>query len=167
MRKPKKIAPKKLNFYLESDFTYELSLSREYSDSDAIAVIILYRIDTVKTVSNNIYGESKAKDKKYLEPIELNVTLEITTPETAYKSKTGIFDEKINKLIFGIYKQELDEKNCIINRGDFFKYFDGEKDRTFEITKVSNIDSNNSTLGYKPYYKLVESVMVLDDAFIG
>jgi hypothetical protein len=33
----------------------------------------------------------------------------------------------------------IKEKSCIINRGDYIKYYDGNKDRFFEITKVSNM----------------------------
>lgn len=164
MRKPKKRPPVAFKFYTEKDYDFFLNLSREYSDNNAIAKIILYRINTVKTKSHSLYGESKSFQKEFLAPIELNVTMETSETTTEFMGKSSIYNEKINSLKFGVYIQELEEKNVTINRGDFFLYNDGEKDRQFEITKVDNIKSNNSSLGFKPAYVLIESTMVLENA---
>lgn len=160
MRKPTKKAPIKFKNYGEKDYQYELAMVRAYSDADAIANIILYRVDTIKSRVHNVYGEAKASEKKFLTPIDLNITLEIGDNKTEFIASNGIFRESFGNIKFGVYKDELEEKSCVINRGDFFTYFDGNKDRTFEITKVSNMDSNNSSLGYKATYILVEAVHV-------
>lgn len=167
MPKPKKTAPVRFKFYSDVDYNLDLHYSREFSDSDAIAKIILYRINSVTTKTHNLYGEAKAKNKKFLEPIELNVTMTVGDITNKFTSKNGINRENIDKLTFGIYKDELTEKNNIsINRGDFIKYFDGEKERIFEISKVDNINSNNSTLGFKPFFITVEATMSLDNVIL-
>jgi hypothetical protein len=155
-----KKSPIKFKNYGEKDFEYELAMVREYSDADAIASIILYRVDIVKSRVHNVYGEAKASEKKFLTPIDLNITLEIGDSKTDFIASNGIFRESFENIKFGVYKDELEEKSCTINRGDFFTYFDGNKDRTFEISKVSNMDSHNSSLGYKSTYILVEAVHV-------
>ena len=166
MRKPTKKAPTKFKFYSEKDFNRDLRYSREFSTADAIAKIILYRINTVKTKSHKLYGESKVFQKEFLKPIELSVTMVVDDPTTKFMASNGIFNERIDLIKFGVYKEELDEKDCHINRGDFFIYFDGDKERKFEITKISNVESNNSTLGYKPFFTLIEGTQALDDVFM-
>lgn len=165
-RKPKKQAPTPFTFYNEKDYQSDLMYSREFSNQDAIAKIILYRIDTVQTKTSNIYGEAKAKNKKFLPPIDLNVTMIIDDISNSFMSKNGINRENINLLKFGVFQDEMEEKSVSINRGDFLKYFDGEKYRIFEITKVSNINSNNSMYGYKPFFIEVESTMSLSNVIL-
>jgi hypothetical protein len=165
-KKLKKQAPTPFKFYGEKDFLADQDYAREFSNQDAIAIITLYRIDSLKSVTSSIYGEAKAKDKKFLTPISLNVTMEMDKSENEYMAEVGINRENINMVKFGVYKDELDEKNVSINRGDYFKYFDGEKYRNFEITAVSNVNSNNSMIGYKPYFITCEATMVLNNVVL-
>ena len=83
-----------------------------------------------------------------------------------YLSDKGIYNESIGSFEFGVYLQELEEKNTEIKRGDFVKYFDGEKERFFEVSKSTNIKSNNSILGYKPIYTLVSAVYVKENVIM-
>ncbi len=157
MRKSKKQPITQYKYYGNKDYTYELSLAREYSDADAIAKIVLYRIDIVKSKSHSLYGESRLKDKRFLEPIELNVTTNIDD------ITGGLYNESIGIFKFGVYIQELEEKgNIEIKRGDYYKYFDGDKERVFEVTKSSNINTANSQIGYKPIYIIVEGQYLRD-----
>lgn len=164
MIKPLKKAPTSFKYYSEKDFNYELNVAREFSDSDAIAKILLYRVDLVKSVSHKVYGESKASRKQFLTPIEMNTTIVIG--DLTYKNigSDGITIQTPESITLGIYKEEMSEKNVAINKGDFFMYYDGDKERFFEITKVSNIATNNSTLGFKPFFITFEAVHVLRDA---
>lgn len=165
MRKPSKKAATKFKFYGERDFDIDLRYSREFSDTDATAKITLYRVNTVKTKSHKLYGESKVFQKQFLKPIELNITMTIDDPTIKFMSNGGVYNERIDLIKFGVYKEELEEKNCTMNRGDFFIYFDGDKERNFEITKITNVESNNSTLGYKPFFSIIEATQVLEDVF--
>jgi hypothetical protein len=165
MAKLKKKAPTDFTFYGEKEQNFFLELSKEFSNSSALAKIILYRIDIKNTKSHSLYGESKAKNKTYLTPIELNMTVISYDIDDKFVSKEGINSQMIGKFTFGVYKDELNEKNCEIKRGDFVSYFDGEKERNFEVTNVSNISSKNSMLGYKPNSIVVDCTMVLSDVF--
>lgn len=152
-------------FYGEKENNFFLDLSKEYSNSSAIAKVVLYRIDIKNTKSHKLYGETKSKNKTYLPPIELNITIIDFEIDTNFKSKEGIQSQMVNKFKFGIYKDELNNKNCEIKRGDFITYFDGETERSFEINDVSNIASKNSLLGYKPNSLIIDCTMVLSDVF--
>lgn len=165
-RKPKNKTPKDYKYYNQKDFDYELSLSREFSDEDAIAIIMLYRVNIVESKVHSLYGEAKNKEKKFLRPIELNITLNMGDTQTNFMNDGTLFNEEYSDISFGVYLQELEEKNCEINRGDLFKYFDGEKERWFEVETSENIKSNNSLLGFKPMYKKVTAVHVKEDVVI-
>lgn len=164
MLKPLKKTSTPFKYYGEKDFNYELALAREFSDSDAIAKILLYRVDYVKTQVHKVYGEAKASRKKFLTPIELNVTITVGDLTHEYLGDNGLSRQSPESVKLGVYKEELSEKNVVINKGDFFGYYDGEKERFFEIKNVSNIATNNSTLGYKPFFLTFEGVYVLRDA---
>lgn len=161
--KKKSVTPYK--FYTDKDLELDFQMGMEFSNDDAIAKVTLYRIDIKNTKTHNLYGETKAKNKQFLTPIELNVTINELEIEDNFKAKEGIKHQNIGKLTFGVYKNELENKKCDIKIGDFISYFDGEKDRNFEVTNVSNIASNNSILNYKPMYMNVTCVMVLSDVF--
>ncbi len=164
MQKPTKKAPTPFKYYSEKDFVYEQMFSREYSDTDAIAIIRLYRMDIVKSSVHRIYGEAKPSQKKFLTPIEMNVTITLGDLEHNNIVSSGINRQNPSSVELGIYKEEMEEKNVTINKGDFFAYFDGERERFYEIITVSNIASNNSMLGYKPFYMTFTAVHVLRDA---
>lgn len=164
MQKPHRKAPTPFKYYSEKDFNYDLMFSREFSDSDAIAVIRLYRIDVVKSHVHRVYGEAKPSQKRFLTPIEMNVTITIGDLEHNNIGGSGINRQNPSTVELGIYKEEMEEKNVNINKGDFFAYFDGERERFYEIVTVSNIASNNSTIGYKPFYMTFTAVHVLRDA---
>jgi hypothetical protein len=119
-------------------------------------------MNVVKTKTHALYGESKLKDKTFLPPIELNVTLTIDDISTDYLTTGGLYNESIGTFKFGVYIEELEEKNIKIMFGDYIKYFDGDKERMFEVNKVSQINSNHSLLGYKPLYVEVSCNYIRD-----
>ncbi len=167
MRKPKKQEPTVYSFFGEAEWAMQKEWSREFSKtSGGVAKVMLYRVNTVVTKSHSLYGETKVKNKKFLSPIELQVSLSIEEIKTEYVSKGGIFKETVNGFTFGVYLDELEEKSVGINKGDFVKHFDGEKYHFYEVSFADNIKSNNSLMGYKPIYMLVHGIMVLDNVIM-
>ncbi len=162
MKKAKHKLPTQFLMYGELDYNYELSLSREFSDADAIAKILLYKINIVQTKTHSLYGESKFKDKKFLKPVELNVSLTIGDIKQNYLMPNGLYDETVDSFSFGVYLEELDEKNIAFTIGDYIKYYDGDKDRYYEVSRVSQIKHAKSMLGYKPTFTKIDCVYVRD-----
>jgi hypothetical protein len=153
-----------LGFYGENDFSYEMSMIEQYWTIDNRYKITLFPIDIVQSKVHNIYGEAKAKDKKFLPEVELSASIIMGQSTTNYISGTGIAKEEIESFDFSVFISELEAKGASIKRGDFVIYFDGAKARAFEVTTVTNITSNNTAGGYKPFYVKCTGILVKDDA---
>ncbi len=151
--------PRDTNFYYrESDFKYDVDILKNFYSFDSKQKITLYRIDVV-SLEKDIYGEGRPDDKKILPPIDVFVKLEAQEVENEYLEGTTVHNEII-KLKFSVFISELKEKNCEnIKVGDFCTYHDGETIRIFEITMVSQINTNNTAYGYKPFYKNIECIL--------
>ena len=99
-------------YYNDKDDRYFNTFSREYSDNHSIAKITLYRVNLVESKVHKIYGSISSDSKKFLEPLVLNVSLDIEDETTEYRSTDGIFHQK-HFMQMGVYKEELTEKKCI------------------------------------------------------
>lgn len=154
--KKKSIQKRVFKFYDDKDFNYDMSLVDEFFTDDIRFKIMLYRVDVNKSKVTNIYNESKAKDKKFLTPVEINIATSEYAIENNFLTKGGIFNENIKEFKLSILMSELEQKNITINRGDFFKWNDGQVERVFKINSLSNINSDNTAYGYKPFYITLE-----------
>jgi hypothetical protein len=163
-KKPKNKNREPFFHYTQNDFEYDIMMGREFWSVDSNFKLTLYRVDIVKSKTHEIYGSVYKDDKKFLTPIELTITLTIGNITNNFLSQTGIVNETFENFRFGVYLQELEEKNCQIKRGDYVKYNDGKIDRYFEVTSISNIDTNNTAYGFKPLYKMVECIYVKKDS---
>lgn len=159
----KKTTPNRYKNYAEEDFVYQMEFVEEYYSSDVKFKIILYRIDVVKSKVNNIYNESKARDKKFLPPVELSIAMNGYVVEQNFLSKGGLFNENITEFNFSILNSELTDKNININEGDFIKFNDGQIERNFKITKSTNINSDNTAYGFKPYFTLITCILAKEN----
>jgi hypothetical protein len=153
-----------LGFYGGQDFDYEMSMIQQYWTVDNRYKVTLFAIDVVKSKVHSVYGEAKGKDKKFLTPVELVASITIGNSSTSYLSGSGLAKEDYESFEFSVFISELEAKGVNIKRGDFVKYFDGAKPRIFEITTVTNITTNNTTGGYKPFYVKCTAVLVKEDA---
>lgn len=149
--------------YNSEDFNYQQMMTQTYFNTYVSFKVILHRINTIKSVKDDIYGQSKPSEKEFLIPIEITIVPTIGDLEIEYKGKDGINNQKINNFTFGIYKEELKSKNITIKSGDFVIYNDGETNRTYEVISVTELDTNNTAYGFKPFYKNVKCKLVLED----
>lgn len=149
--------------YNVEDFNYQQMMTQTYFNTYVSWKIMLHRINTIKSVKDNIYGQSKPSEKEFLIPIEITIVPTMGDLEIEYKGKDGINNQKINNFTFGVYKEELKNKNVTIKNGDFVVYNDGETNRTYEVINVTELDTNNTAYGFKPFYKNVKCKLVLED----
>lgn len=163
MAKKKSKPTSPYGLYNSEDFNYQQMMTQTYFNTYVNWKIMLYRINTIKSVKNSIYGESKPTDKEFLTPVEITIIPTIGDVEMEYKGKDGINNQKINNFTFGVYKEELTNKNLTIKNGDYVIYNDGETNRVYEIITVSELDTNNSAYGFKPFYKNIKCKLVLGD----
>jgi hypothetical protein len=82
MERKNRIPNTRLNrFYDDTDFDLEIDMASELIEGDANFTVVLYRIDRKHSNSSDIYGESNAKDTRFLPPVELKVLLSISEAE--------------------------------------------------------------------------------------
>jgi hypothetical protein len=153
-----------LGFYDENDFSYEMSMIEQYWTFDNRYKVTLFRIDVINSKVHSIYGEAKAKNKKFLPPVELSASISLGDSTTKYISGSGIAKEDLESFNFSVFISELEQKSVEIKRGDFVMYFDGSKPRIFEVETVTNIASYNTAGGHKPFYLKCTGVLVKEDA---
>lgn len=157
--------PKKRYLFFDTiDANYQEGLVRSFFGEIQNFTITLHRVDIVKSKVHRLYGEAKAHNKKLLEPIELTIVPTIGDSETNFIGSGGLYDERISEFSFAAFIEELEDKGAKINKGDFVSYNDGDVLRYFEITKSSNVKSNNTIAGTRPYYINVKCIHVKADA---
>jgi len=145
--------------FSDSDYNYMQNLAQEFFVDNNNFYITLFRVDIVNT-KKDIYGETFPDDKQFLDPVKVNIILNVEDSET---TKISNLTTESNKIDFGVFIKELEDKNIKILRGDYFIYDDKNAKRFYEINKISNINTNNSINGEKPYYYNISGVYVKND----
>lgn len=153
----------KSGFYKEKDYQNELKALRNYWAKDVGFHVTLYRIDTVKSVTTNIYGESRAKNKKFLAPVSLVVSFQIGATTNRFMAKSGINKQEYETFDFNVFIAELEEKELIINAGDYVLFSDGQTERFFEVNTISNINTTNTIGSFRPFFQHITASLKLGD----
>lgn len=155
-------------FMSENSFDLDVAYGRNFLQTDNAQKLKIYKIDAIKTKSNHIYGQTKAKDKKFFAPVEISVMVNVepNVQENYADGKGGIAREDTGPLRFGVYTKELEEKEIDIARGDIVEYnMGGDKSRFYTVQNAQNVvDSTDMTIGgFKPYWKKVIAIPVKED----
>jgi len=153
-------------FMSENSFNLDVMYGREYLNTDSPFRVKYYRVDVLKSNVDDLYGEAKPADKKFLPVVELAVMLDVEEGERKYFGEDGIAREDSGDMVFGIYLEELTEKGVDMNAGNYVSFnFSGEKERFFEITSADNVSDTTarSRGGFKPYWKKITATPVHED----
>jgi len=153
-------------FMNENSFELDIQYGRDYLENDSPFKVTYYRIDVINTVVDELYGEAKPSDKKFFPPIQFSVMLDIDDGETKYFGEDGLPRNDSGPLTFGIYLDEIKEKNTEILRGNYVSFnFSGEKERFYEITEADNVSdiTSRSMGGFRPYWKKISAIPVKED----
>jgi hypothetical protein len=151
-----------LFFYGEDEFAYELDLIKEYNTFDNQYTIILYRIDSVGTVQTGgrlHVGESRSREKKFLAPVELTARTTAGKASFKYIAGTSVTKQEYESFSFNVFLSDLEERQIELRTGDYVLWNDGEKDRFFEVSKSTTLNSTNGGRGFRPIYKEVFAVL--------
>ena len=157
-------------FFTGEDLTFEIELGREYLTSDIPASVLLYKVDRKKTKTHSLYGETRASEKVVHDPIEIQVRLTIEENNTEYIGNSTIPKHYSGNLTFTVYSKELDDKNLIINIGDYIGLRNTKGDLVFyEVFDNDNMNvSNSKTIaGLEAVYKTIRCTQVDRDQFNG
>jgi len=127
---------------------------------------LLHRVNHIKSKSNNIYGETKAKDKRFLDAVVLYGLISIKQGENKNLNGNGIRREDVGEIIITILKKELNKTDIIISAGDYISYYvDSNKLRYFEITNPNYVDysTTQSRGAIESVYKKITAIPARED----
>lgn len=157
-------------FFDKSDVNLEIEMGRDYFEQDIPASVLFFKIDYKKTKTHSLYGESRARDKVVLSPVELKVRLVVEESEANYIQGGEIIRHFAGDLIFTIYEQEIDEKKVDIQRGDFI----GLKNtkgvlQYYEVydADIMNVANSKTIGGLESYYRKIKCTVADKDVFKG
>ena len=145
-------------------------MAREYLEGDINFTVILFRVDRVKSRTEDVYGESDVEEIKFHPPVELKVRPILEESESkSYSEGYGRYEDYGN-LTFTIFETQLTELGVDITYGDYIGYPDKEDNiKYFTVVNDGRINSDNSKtrVGYKSYYRKVSCVTADPDEFKG
>ena len=155
-------------FMNENSFNLDIMYGEHYLETDVNYFVLVHKINIIESQIDDLYGQAKANDKKYLPPIKINVMIDIDNSQQSNygNSEGGIVREDTGVLKFGVYLNELNRKKIEIDRGDIIEYNQsGERARYYEVEYANNVvDTTQQTIaGFKPYWKQIIAVPVKED----
>ena len=157
-------------FYDYLDFGLENDMAREYIEGDINFTVILFRVDRIKSQTDDVYGESDSEEIRFHPPIELKVRPNLEESENnSYSEGYGRYEDYGN-LIFTIFEDQLKELGVDISYGDYIGYPDKEDNiKYFTVSDDGKINSDNqkTRVGYKSYYRKITCVTADEDEFNG
>lgn len=156
-------------FMTENSFDLDVMYGRNYLQTDNAQEVIIHKINIIETKSHSLYGQAKAKDKKFMKPVRISVMVNVENGQQSYygDNQGGITRDDTGGISFGVYLKELEEKNLEIDRGDIIEYnMSGTKNRYYEVESANNVtDETNKTIGgFKPYWKKITGIPVKSDS---
>jgi hypothetical protein len=157
-------------FFGAEDYNLDLSIGEEWLYGDMNFTVVLYRVDRMKTKTDDVYGEALKDGIKFLPPIELKGFVQILAPENKNYGNTKINQVEPGNMKFSVYQRQLDELGIDINFGDYLGYYETEdRIRYYTVNNDGRVISDNkhNYAGYKPYYRTIMASAVVDNEFRG
>ena len=157
-------------FFGENDFQLDISIGEEFLYGDMNFTVVLYRVDRMKTKTDDVYGEALKDGIKFLPPIELKGYVQIMAPENKQIAGNKINQFEPGNMKFSTYQKQLDELGVDIEFGDYLGYYETEdRIRYYTVNNDGRVVSDNkhNYAGYKPYYRTIIASAVVDNEFRG
>ena len=157
-------------FFGENDFQLDISIGEEFLYGDMNFTVVLYRVDRMKTKTDDVYGEALKDGIKFLAPIELKGYVQIMAPENKQIAGNKINQFEPGNMKFSTYQKQLDELDIDIQFGDYLGYYETEdRIRYYSVNNDGRVVSDNkhNYAGYKPYYRTIMASAVVDNEFRG
>lgn len=157
-------------FFGAEDYSLDLSMGEEWLHGDMNFTLVLYRIDRIKTKTDDIYGETVSDGIKFLPPVEFKGYVQIFAPENKFLGNSKIDQVEPGNLKVSVYQSHLDELGIDINFGDYIGYYETEtRVRYYTVNNDGRVvsDTKHSYAGYKPFYRTIIASPVTDNEFRG
>ena len=157
-------------FFDASDYQLDISMGEEWLYGDMNFTIVLYRIDRMKTKTDDVYGEALKDGIKFLPPIELKGYVQISAPENKQIAGNKMNQVEPGNMRFSTYQKQLDELDVDIQFGDYLGYYETEdRLRYYVVNNDGRVVSDNkhNYAGTRPYYRTIMASAVVDNEFRG
>ena len=157
-------------FFSDLDFDLDITMGTEWLDGDMNFTLVLYRIDRLKTKTDDVYGESLMDGIKFLPPVEFKGYVQIVQPENKFLGNSKINQVEPGNLKVSVYQRHLDELGVDINYGDYIGYFETEnRMRYYTVNNDGRVVSDNkhNYAGTRPFYRTIFASPVVDNEFRG
>ena len=157
-------------FFGAEDYNLDLSIGEEWLYGDMNFTVVLYRVDRMKTKTDDVYGEALKDGIKFLPPIELKGYVQIMAPENKQIAGNKLNQFEPGNMKFSTYQKQLDELGVDIEFGDYLGYYETEdRIRYYTVNNDGRVVSDNkhNYAGYKPYYRTIMASAVVDNEFRG
>ena len=157
-------------FLSNDDFDLNVQMGTEYLHGDLNMKLVLYRVDTTRTTTDDVYGEVGKDQIKYFPPIEFNALVKIDAPSNkSYKAGLVRFNEPGN-ITVSVYIKHLQELGVDIKYGDYIGYPESEERvRFYQVTNDGKVvsDGKHNMFGYKPFYRTITCAPAQETEFRG
>ena len=157
-------------FFGAEDYNLEIEMGSEWLGGNMNFTIVVYRVDKLKTKTDDVYGETLSDGIKFKTPVEVNAYVQILPPENKNLGSSKINQMEPGNLKFSVYQRQLDELDVEINFGDYIAYYESEtRVRYYVVSNDGRVNSDNRHTygGYKPFYKTYMASPVTEDEFRG
>ena len=157
-------------FFGDSDFDLDISMGSEWLEGDMNFTLVLYRIDRIKTKTDDVYGETVPDGIKFLPPVEFKGFVQIMAPENKYLGNSKVDQMEPGNLKVSVFQRHLDELGIDIQYGDYIKYYETEdRVRFYTVNNDGRVVSDNKHNygGTRPYYRTIMASYVTNNEFRG
>ncbi len=157
-------------FFSEEDFSLDLGIGEEWLYGDMNFTLVLYRVDRLKTKTDDVYGETISDGIKFLPPVEFKGYVQIMVPENKNLGNTKLNQFEPGNMKLSVYQKHLDELGIDISFGDYIGYYETEdRVRYYTVNNDGRVVSDNkhNYAGTRPYYRTIMASAVVDNEFRG
>ena len=157
-------------FFHQNDYDLDINMGSEWLHGDMNFTLVLYRIDRLKTKTDDVYGEALKDGIKFLPPVEFKGLVQISEAENKNYGNSRINQTEPGNMKVSVYQRQLDELGVDVSFGDYIGYYETEdRIRFYTVTDDGRVVSDNkhTYAGYKPFYRTIIASAVVDDEFRG
>ena len=157
-------------FFGDEDYNLDVGIGQEWLYGDMNFTLVLYRVDKVKTKTDDVYGEALMDGIKFLPPVEFKGYVQIVQPENKNIGNSKINQIEPGNLKVGVYQNQLEELGIDINIGDYIGYYESEtRVRYYTVVNDGRVISDNkhTYAGTRPFYRSIIASVVVNNEFRG
>ena len=157
-------------FFDQNDYDLDINMGSEWLHGDMNFTLVLYRIDKMKTKTDDVYGETLKDGIKFLPPVEFKGLVQISEAENKNYGNSRINQTEPGNMKVSVYQRQLDELGIDIGYGDYIGYYETEdKVRYYTVNNDGRVISDNkhTYAGFKPFYRTIMASAVTDNEFRG